>query len=115
VNNRSFSFWKTSIAATLCVLILAFGATVSFAQEVDSSELQISAPATGTVVNPGQTIHVQVTPAVGVTLTQVFIIPDQPIMGSKPVNSPPFDIPVMIPNGIRLGTHAPCVGIGRTR
>jgi hypothetical protein len=88
-----------------CLLLCLSAVAVSHGQQLGSSELQISSPLSGSVVNQGQAVQVVVTPAVGVTLSQVFIVGEHPILGTGMIDVPPFQFSIVLPKGIRLGLY----------
>jgi hypothetical protein len=85
--------------ARTCVqalLIVSLTASRSAAQQVDSPELRITSPPDGTVVNPGQTVAVVVTPATGRTLAQVSIVGQDPIGLTPAISAPPFQFAISV-------------------
>jgi hypothetical protein len=70
-----------------------------------SAPLQITAPASGTVVYPGQTITVIVASSPGIALTGVGVVGDSPIGFSQLLTAPPFHFQVAIPPSITFGTY----------
>src|SRR6266446_603399 len=67
--------------------------------------LQITAPATGTVVSPGQTLSVSVTSPAGLVFSEVVVIGEYPIGMSALATSVPAQISVAIPSAIACGSH----------
>lgn len=65
--------------------------------------LQITSPASGTTVSPGQTVTVTVTSPVGLTFSEVDVIGEFPIGMSTVAKSVPAQIPVTIPSSIACG------------
>jgi uncharacterized protein YjdB len=66
--------------------------------------LQITSPASGTTVNPGQTASVTVAASGGV-LTNVFVIGESPVGWSPVLNSPPYEFAIQIPSTISPRTY----------
>ncbi len=66
--------------------------------------LQITSPAEGTVVNPGQTINITVSSS-GPTFAQVIVIGQDPIGFSKVLMGPPYQFSIQIPSKIRPGRY----------
>ncbi len=93
----------TLIHACFTTLLLA---SYCDAQQLDSPELQITSPANGTVVNPGQTITVVVTPSAGQTLAQASIVGADPIGLTQPVSGPPFTFSITVPPGTSIRKYA---------
>ena len=98
--------FKTLLCGVALIPLLCWP-SVSTAQQVqeDSSELQIASPSSGTVVNPGQSVSVVVTPAAGIALTKVGIIGTGPIASPAPVSSPPFQFSIVIPTSTAPGSY----------
>jgi hypothetical protein len=68
--------------------------------------LEITAPADGTVIAPGQTITVVVTPAPGVAFaTGIVVVGSGPIADSGPVLGPPFEFALMVPSDAPSGKY----------
>lgn len=95
----------SALTVSGCLILWLLGASAAFSQEIGSSALQITSPANGTIVNPGQAIGVIVTPADGVRLKHVFIDPEQPIPLSVLSDTPPFTFSITPPIGARLGDY----------
>ena len=69
--------------------------------------LLITSPATGTIVNPGQSISVTVTSPAGLGFSQVDVMGEQPIGVSTTIATAlPFQFTVNIPSAIRCGPRA---------
>lgn len=90
-------------------LLVASGAVISGASTAQQSPpaIQITSPLDGTVVAPGETINVVVTPGPNITFTHVAIIGGGPIGFTfiEIKTAPPFVIPVTIPNDIGPGRY----------
>jgi Big-like domain-containing protein len=89
------------LASTLLVLVWAtvFNAGAALGQQ-STPLLQITSPADGTVVNPGQTISVAVASPANASFSQVGIIGEDPIDFSSPAPSVPATFSVTIPSDI---------------
>jgi hypothetical protein len=66
--------------------------------------LQITSPADGTVVHPGETVTVVVTPNPGATFIGVLV--QGSIGASKLVKTPPYQLSLPIPQKIAAGTYS---------
>lgn len=98
---RSSSIMTRSLSGALllgCLAIMRPG----LAQE---PLVQITSPPDGSVVNPGQAVSVVVTPADGVTLTQVAVIGENPIGFGQLATTAPFQVSVTIPSSMKLGAY----------
>jgi hypothetical protein len=84
----------------LCASLMAQG----FAQE--QPPIRITAPAAGTVVNPGQTIMVYVSNPEEPLKGMMLFAPDLDVTGPSIVQSPPFQFAITIPQKTRPGLHA---------
>jgi len=62
--------------------------------------LQITSPAEGTVVNPGQTVAVVVSPISGTAFSMVTLNAQRPLPSGQTLTSPPFHFSVVIPANI---------------
>jgi hypothetical protein len=69
-------------------------------------QLQISSPANGSVVNPGQTISVTVTSPANVAFSQVAVVGQGPLGFSDIANSVPATFSFAIPTDTSCGTYA---------
>src|SRR5260370_3698673 len=67
--------------------------------------LQITSPADGTVVTPGQTITVSVTSPNNTAFKQVFVIGEQPLPASTIASSVPAQFSILIPQATRPGKY----------
>ncbi len=67
--------------------------------------LQITSPPDGTIVAPGQTITVVVTPAPGVNFVLVGIFGEDPIVSDQVLSAPPFQFSLTIPTRISAGSY----------
>jgi hypothetical protein len=84
-------------------------ATQSFTLTVSSSgapTIQISSPASGTIVNPGQNVQVIVISPSDVTFTQVAVIAEDPIGFSIVQASVPVQFSFTIPANISCGSYS---------
>lgn len=86
--------WISSVALLACLLVAPVQAQPS---------LQITSPASGTVVNPGQSLTIIV--AASGTFQEVAIIGPDPIGISQPITSPPYQFTVPIPASIDAGVY----------
>ena len=92
------------IGATVSVLaIFVLAAGISRAQSLPVV-LQITSPADGTVVNPGQVVTVVVAPTQGATFSKVFLIGEHPIgIGMHQIlSAPPYQFAITIPKDINV-------------
>jgi hypothetical protein len=94
-------------SAALCLALLLGGTCLFFCQPRGQAQslpvvLQITSPADGAVVNPGQTVTVIVTPSQGGTFSKVFLVAEHPIGtgASQVLTSPPYQFSITIPNNI---------------
>jgi hypothetical protein len=79
------------------IIVFCLAATELLAQPT----LQITSPATGTVVRPGQTLTVKVTGS-GAVFTQVGLLPEDPLIVSPEVlTAPPYEFTITIPMSIQ--------------
>ncbi len=62
--------------------------------------LQITSPADGTVVHPGQTITITVAPASGASFVMVGIVAENPIVEGQYLAAPPYQFSITIPKSI---------------
>jgi hypothetical protein len=84
--------------------MIALTGSVTFAQQ-DQPLLQIASPPDGTVVFPGQTLTVVVSPLRGVTFRQIVIIGQDPIGFSEVTSGPPLQTLVTIPQNTTPGRY----------
>lgn len=99
---RILSFAVFGAAAVMAALVLRGGK--GFAQDFPVI-LQITSPADGTVVNPGQTVTVVVTPTSGDTFSGVFVLSNGLFQSDLSLTGPPFQCPVTIPKNISAGKY----------
>jgi trimeric autotransporter adhesin len=66
--------------------------------------VQITSPASGVAVNPGQTVQVSV--SVSGTVSSVALACPDPIMGAFPINTPPYQFSLQIPTDISPGLYS---------
>jgi len=85
-------------AALLLVMLLCVSAL-----SLPAQSLQITSPADGTTVNPGQSLSVTVS-ASG-TFQQVILIGGDPIGFSQPLSAPPYQFTLQIPTSILPGKY----------
>jgi len=67
---------------------------------------QITAPANGTIVNPGQNLPVNVTVTAGQSVSEMIVIGEDPIGFSLALTSPPYQFTLVIPETIRAGSYS---------
>jgi hypothetical protein len=67
--------------------------------------LQITSPADGAIVRPGQTVTVVVTPNSGASFTRIFVDGHFPIGASPAVSAPPYQLSLPIPQEIAAGSY----------
>jgi hypothetical protein len=79
--------WLRFAFAVLCSAIIPLQAQLT---------LQITSPADNTVVHPGQTVNVIVTPTQGVNFNPVLVIGGGPIGVNQAISGPPYLVPVPI-------------------
>jgi hypothetical protein len=89
-------------SAFIRVVVLCIFAGALLAQP----SLQITSPAGGTVVNPGQTITVTVTASAGGAFTGVGVVGEDPIGISQLLTAPPYQFAVSIPATTTPGQYA---------
>lgn len=91
------------ILAAIC----ACAATIcSPAHAQTQPQLQITSPADGTVVHPGDTVAVVVTPAVGATFQEVALLPQGSLVTDPEViATPPYDFSVQVPSTAPPGKY----------
>jgi hypothetical protein len=92
VTNRLAPMFLSQVGTLAALLAFALTIASSGAQ----TTLQISSPASGTVVSPGGGITVTVTPQQGVTLAGAQLIGDSP-MASLPLTAPPWVFSLQVP------------------
>src|SRR6267143_1909882 len=93
---------KTAIAAVLCIAfaIRTSGQTPTTAVGASLAQqpaLQISSPATGSIVNPGQTLSVTVTSPAGLAFQMISVIGRDPIGFNTLATSAPAQFSIAIP------------------
>ncbi len=89
--------WVRVSAASLIVLVFACTLKAQAA-------LQITSPADGTMVNPGQTLNVTVSSS-GATFAQVIVMGQDPMGFSQVLTAPPYQFSIQIPSDIRPGRY----------
>src|SRR5438105_15608022 len=97
-------FHLAIIGAIVIVIAVIFHDRLSIAQQ-NQPLLQITSPPDGTVVAPGQTVTVVVTPAAGITFSEVTILGEDPLGFSQVTTTPPFEFSLNIPPHIRAGKY----------
>ena len=95
----SFSAFKSGCVTLLVLMILSF---LPYALG-QTPLLQITAPAGGTVVNPGTTLSVTVTSPANATFTQVAVIGEDPVGLSNVAATVPAQLSLAIPLDISCG------------
>lgn len=95
---------KTIRAVTIYGVLGLYSVGATYAQHLDSHELQITSPAENTIVNPGQTVQIVVTPSEDVRLRRVAIVSEHLTASSAPLDRPPF-VFSLTPPGARLGSY----------
>ncbi len=95
---------RTLCAKLLSAVITGLSLSLTFATLIQGQqgqpELQITSPASGTVVNPGQAITVSVTSPAGISFAQVAVIGEDPVPSADIVNSVPAQFFIAIPNSL---------------
>ncbi len=91
----------------IAVVLLLFASGYAAGQQ--KSLLQITSPADGTVVHPGDTVTIVVTPASGVKFMLVGILGEAPMAPGQVLSSPPFQFTFTVPSKVeaqRYSLHA---------
>lgn len=92
------------LPASMALLISAF----TVAAQQPPITLQITSPANGTIVNPGDTITVEVSSTLGEAATQVFVLGQDPFGFAGVVGSLPATLKIKVPadasSGVRYMT-----------
>jgi len=70
----------------------------------NAQTLQITSPAAGTIVNPGQTLSVTLAVS-GVSLTDVFVLGETPMENSQDLTVAPYQVTIQIPANINLRSY----------
>ena len=91
--------------ALLLARVLLVALVPDIASQAQQPALQITVPATGTIVSPGQTLSVTVTSPAGLAFSQVVVIGEVPIGMSTIATSVPAQFSVNIPSQIACGPH----------
>jgi IPT/TIG domain/Bacterial Ig domain len=86
-------------------LFLLFPHTNRSAQNYPVGILQITAPADGTVVHPGQTVAVTVAPVSGNVFSVIMLAGKGPFVFSAPVYSAPYQFSLTVPQNIAAGKY----------
>jgi hypothetical protein len=93
-----------TVGVVLPVIGLVLSSTLCLGQQ-NQPTLQITSPADGTVVNPGQTISVVVSSPAGLAFAYIGVIGQQPIGSVGANTSAPATLSVTIPSGISPGKY----------
>jgi hypothetical protein len=96
----TFAHSKYRIEALVVVAYMAIGG--SFV--ANAQTLQITSPAAGTIVSPGQTLSVTLAVS-GVTLTDVFVLGENPIGNNQDLTAAPYQVSIQIPTNINLRSY----------
>jgi len=95
---------RTLCAKLLSAVLTTLSLSLTFATLIQGQqgqpELQITSPAEGTVVNPGQAITVNVTSPAGISFAQVAIIGEDPVPSADIVNSVPAQFSIVVPTSL---------------
>src|SRR5215471_6427774 len=71
-----------------------------FATAQQNQAILITSPLEGTIVNPGQTVTVNVAAQTGVTVSGVFVVGENPIDSGPPADSTPAQLSITIPTAL---------------
>ncbi len=93
------------IRTVISLLGIGLGTTQWAATQQNQPLLQITSPPDGTIVSPGQTVTVAVTPASGIVFTQIIAAAENPIGFSSVATSSPFQMYLTIPSSITPGIY----------
>ncbi len=98
---------KTLLLAIVAAIALVAAFVLPHRRSLAQSQplLQITSPPDGTIVAPGQTITVVVTPAPGVNFILVGILGEHPIGSDQVLSAPPFQFSLTIPTKISAGRY----------
>jgi hypothetical protein len=102
MNKRTKCFLLFTSTALWIIIELFFSGLViasPYGAQQGAPLLQITSPADGAIVNPGQTISVTVTSPAGATFTEVGVVGEDPIGFSNLANSAPSQLSITIPTG----------------
>ena len=80
--------------------------TVAISRAASAQTLQITAPAAGTIVNPGQVLAVTVVDSPTGSFTEVAVDAPDPIGFSTILTAPPYQFSIQIPSSISPGPYA---------
>src|SRR5689334_5061882 len=97
-------YLSMSMALIVAAALLFILNGLSSAQQV-SPALRITSPADGTVVAPGQTIAIVVTPAPNISPVGVFLIGRDPIGFVNGTQAPPFVFTITLPKDTAPGQY----------
>jgi hypothetical protein len=89
----------------ICSLILLFAHSSPCSAQQSQPALQITSPANGSILNPGQILSVTVTSPAGLTLTNVMVIGEQELGLVGSGTSVPATVSATIPTTIQLGQY----------
>jgi IPT/TIG domain-containing protein/Big-like domain-containing protein len=98
VSNR-----RTNMLLRVAALILA--TLCSTMAQQSPPQLQITSPAAGTIVNPGQTISVSVLSPAGTSFSKVAVAGQDPLGSSGFATSVPSQFSISVPTNISPGTY----------
>jgi hypothetical protein len=99
---KQFLFVATVGTALIIAVLSSTGRSSGQAMPI---LLQITSPADGTIVHPGQTVTVVVTPNSGASFTHVYVEGHVPIGASPAVDAPPYQLSLPIPQKIPAGSY----------
>ena len=100
--NEGFLYWRVTLFRTIAAILAM--ACLSTAQQSQPA-LQITSPADGSVVNPGQALSVSVGSPVNLSFKQVFVMGEGAIDTSNIATSVPAQFSMLIPNNMQIGRH----------
>ena len=95
--NRGLENVRRCVRLAAPLLFLWASTAIAFGQP----SLQITSPADGTVVNPGQPLAVTVA-ASGADFEMVVVVGQDPIGSAQVLSAPPYEFSIEIPSGISL-------------
>jgi hypothetical protein len=93
-------FWRFALqgpCAAISLMAMVYGQTPA---------LQITAPASGTIVPSGQNLSVTVGVAAGTNISGLAVIGEDPIGFSQLLTSPPYQFRLNVPTEIRAGSYS---------
>src|SRR5256885_13532813 len=98
--------YKLTFAFAVDAILLGLLGTAPSGRAQNQPSLQITSPANNAVVNPGQTISVNVTSPNDTVFTQVFVVADRPMNVTAMATSVPAQLSLTVPQKIALGKHS---------